>query len=636
MDKAQVSKNAQRYLLKGQIDLAIAEWGKLIAEKKDGNVYNIIGDLYLKKNNLKDAVESFKKAADIFREDGFTLKAIALYKKILNITPKDIDTILTLAELNKEKGLTAEAIDNMLLAADIYNAEGKIEKAIEIYQKALELAPYRINLKTKIIELYLKIGLSGEAVRQYVEIAEDYLSKGELEKAKGYFLNAVEIDKQNIPSIIGLSEIAERYGDMDEALVYLKNAISIAPDDSRVCLRYADLLIRNERLDEAEEILKRMAELYPSNTEVKRRLGDIYISKGMLEDAWECLRPVIDEYLAEKRWVDALGILEGFKDMGLIDVRQSLAYAYKGMDKRGEAITVLRVLADDYEREGRGEEAIKAYREILELSPDDEVAREGLERLERRPEVEVIEEGKVEALTPEEFDAKRSEAEFYARYGFKEQAIEIYENLLKSFPENEEIIEKMRLLRGETVPHEAPTETSVSEETTEKVVLQADRDSSLRDIIHEFKKGIEKEVGIDDAETHYNLGIGYKEMGLIDEAISEFMIASKDYRKTRQSMVMIALCHLDKGLYESAINVLNKVKTSMSRSDEGYLDVQYELANAYLKNKDYENALRVFNEIKMEDARFRDVEKKIELVQELIASTKREGVRGKRDRVSYL
>lgn len=637
MDKTQIAKNAQKYLMKGQIDLAIAEWEKFVAEKKDGNVYNIIGDLYLKKNSLKEAIDSFKKAANIFREDGFTLKAIALYKKILNITPKDIETILALAELNKEKGLTIEAIENLVLAADIYNSEGKIEKAIEIYQKALELAPYRINLKTKIIELYLKVGLSGEAVKQYVALAEDYLSKGDLEKAKGYFLNAVEIDKENIPSLIGLSEIAERYNDIDEAMVYLRNAISIAPDDSKVSLRYSELLIKNGRVDEAEGILKRMVELYPSNTEAKRLLGNIYLDKGVLEKAWDELRSVIDEYLLEKRWVDALDTLERFKDIDLIDVRQRLAHAYKGMGKKDKAITILKVLADDYEREGRGEEAIQSYRDILELSPDDETAREGLERLEKVPEVEVVKEGiEPEALTPEEFETKKAEAEFYARYGFKEQAIEIYENLLKSFPEDAGLIERLRLLKQGTKPEESPVEEPVPEETTEKVVLQADVDSSLRDIIHEFKKGIEKEVGIDDAETHYNLGIGYKEMGLIDEAISEFMVASKDHRKTRQSMVMIALCHLDKGLYESAINVLNKVKASMSASDDGYLDVQYELANAYLKNKNYENALKLFNEIKGQDTRFRDVEKKIELVQELIASSKKEGIRSKRDRVSYL
>ncbi len=649
MDKTAVAKTAQKYLSKGQIDLAITEWERFVIEKKDGNVYNIIGDLYLKKNATKEAAESFKKAAEIFKEDGFTLKAIALYKKILNISPRDVDSILALAELNREKGLTADAIENMIHAADIYSSEGRTEKAIETYQNALELAPYRINLKTKIIELYIKIGLYGEAVKQYLELAHDYLYKDDLEKAKGYFLNAIEIDRQNIPGLLGLSEIAEKNDDLDEAIVYLKNALNVAPDNNKVLLRYSELLIKKNMIDEAKEILIRMLKLYPFNTEAKRLLGNIYLNGDLQEKAWSELMPVIDEYLLERKWDDAMEILERFKGMDSVDVKQRLVRLYKGTDERDKAINILKELAKSYEEEGRDEDAIQSYREIIELNADDETARErlrGIEIKEEGPEIEVIKEEVVESkekigtLSPEEFETRKAEADFYAQYGFKEQAIKLYEALLSFSPENKEIIESLQALGQEAKPEEvAPIQEPVAEEKTkessEKVILTADRDSSLRDVILEFKKGIEKEVDVEDAETHYNLGIGYKEMGLIDDAIREFLIASKDHGKTRQCMVMIALCHLDKGLYESAINVLNKVKSSMSPSDEGYLDVQYELANAYLKNKDYENALKLFIEIQKQDVRFRDVTKKIELVEDLLSSQKGK-TRVKKDRVSYI
>jgi tetratricopeptide (TPR) repeat protein len=656
LDKSTVAKTAQKYLSKGQIDLAIVEWEKFLSEKKDGNVYNLVGDLYLKRNDRKGAIESFKKAAEIFRDDGFTLKAIALYKKILNISPKEVNVILELAELNREKGLTVDAIENMIQAADIYSSEGKTEKAIETYQKALEIAPQRVNLKTKIIELYLKTGLYGEAVKQYLEIANDYLSKGDLEKAKGYFLNAVEIDKQNIPALLGLSEIAERNNDLDEAIVYMKNALNIAPEDNNVSLRYSDLLIKKGKIKEAKDMLGKMLKLYPFNIEAKRLLGNIYLDEDKREKAWEELMPVVDEYILKKRWVDASKILERFKEMETVDVKKRLARLYKDTGERDKAIEIFKELARSYEEEGKDEEAIQFYREIIEMNPDDETARERLREAGAVEEVvEVIkEEGaeeepveEVETLSPDEFETRKAEAEFYAQYGFKEQAINLYEALLKFVPDNNEIKQKLQELRQMPTPEEAaPVEETpagraetvdqeIEEKSHEQVALTADKDSSLRDIIMEFKKGIEKEVDVEDAETHYNLGIGYKEMGLVDEAIREFLLASKDHTKTRQSMVMIALCHLDKGLYESAINVLNKVKSSMSPSDEGYLDVQYELANAYLKNNDHDNALRLFSEIKGQNAEFRDVSKKIELVESLIST--REGRPKKRkDRVSYI
>ena len=59
MDKVAITTAAQKFLAKGQIDMAIAEWEKLIGESNEGNVYNTIGDLYLKKNSKKEAGNGF-------------------------------------------------------------------------------------------------------------------------------------------------------------------------------------------------------------------------------------------------------------------------------------------------------------------------------------------------------------------------------------------------------------------------------------------------------------------------------------------------------------------------------------------------------------------------------------------------
>ena len=105
IDKNTVIKEAQKFAAKGQFDKAIAEWKKIVKETpNDANIFNTIGDLCLKKNSKAEAVDAYKKAADILTSDGFTSKAIALYKKVLNIDPKKIEAHLALADLNAEKG----------------------------------------------------------------------------------------------------------------------------------------------------------------------------------------------------------------------------------------------------------------------------------------------------------------------------------------------------------------------------------------------------------------------------------------------------------------------------------------------------------------------------------------------------
>lgn len=135
MDKTAVTKEAQKYIAKGEIDKAVAELQKILKEEQDANVYNAIGDLYLRKKEKEKAIEEFKKAANIFKEDGFYLKAIALYKKILNINSSDTATLLLLGELNTERGLTGNANENFSAAIDIFKKEGAEGKALDVYKK---------------------------------------------------------------------------------------------------------------------------------------------------------------------------------------------------------------------------------------------------------------------------------------------------------------------------------------------------------------------------------------------------------------------------------------------------------------------------------------------------------------------
>ena len=81
-DKTTIMKEAQKYLARGQIDRAIAEWEKLVNEAPEANTFNTIGDLYLRKGDKQSAVENFHGAARLFRTEGFSLKALALYKKV--------------------------------------------------------------------------------------------------------------------------------------------------------------------------------------------------------------------------------------------------------------------------------------------------------------------------------------------------------------------------------------------------------------------------------------------------------------------------------------------------------------------------------------------------------------------------
>ena len=157
-DKTAIIREAQKFLARGQIDKAIAEWEKLIKESPDANTYNTIGDLYLKKGDKTPAIDSFHKAARFFRDEGFSLKALALYKKILNIDTSNTSALYALGELSEEKGLTTDAIKYYLASADILSKEGKKDELLKAYDKILRLSPSNIPLRNKVAEIFKKKG----------------------------------------------------------------------------------------------------------------------------------------------------------------------------------------------------------------------------------------------------------------------------------------------------------------------------------------------------------------------------------------------------------------------------------------------------------------------------------------------
>ena len=116
-------------------------------------------------------------------------------------------------------------------------------------------------------------------------------------------------------------------------------------------------------------------------------------------------------------------------------------------------------------------------------------------------------------------------------------------------------------------------------------------DAGLADIFKEFKKGVDKQLGKEDYDTRYNLGIAYKEMGLVDEAIAEFQLAAKDENRILECSSMLGICFLEKGMPKLAIKWFEKGLAAPGRSDEEYQGLRYDLACALESAGDTDRAL---------------------------------------------
>jgi tetratricopeptide (TPR) repeat protein len=136
-------------------------------------------------------------------------------------------------------------------------------------------------------------------------------------------------------------------------------------------------------------------------------------------------------------------------------------------------------------------------------------------------------------------------------------------------------------------------------------------DSGLADIFKEFKKGVDKQLGKEDYDTRYNLGIAYKEMGLIDEAIAEFQLAAKDENRMLECSSMLGICFMEKGMPKLAVKWFDRGLKAPGRTEEEYAALRYDLAVAHEAAGEPDVALTLFTDLYGQDANFRDVAAKV-------------------------
>jgi tetratricopeptide (TPR) repeat protein len=136
-------------------------------------------------------------------------------------------------------------------------------------------------------------------------------------------------------------------------------------------------------------------------------------------------------------------------------------------------------------------------------------------------------------------------------------------------------------------------------------------DSGLAEIFKEFKAGVDRQLGKEDYDTRYNLGIAYKEMGLVDEAIAEFQLAAKDEARMLECSSMLGLCFMEKGMPKLAIKWFERGLNAPGRTDEEYLGLRYDLAVAHEAAGDVDAALGLYTDLYGQNANFRDVAEKI-------------------------
>jgi tetratricopeptide (TPR) repeat protein len=145
-------------------------------------------------------------------------------------------------------------------------------------------------------------------------------------------------------------------------------------------------------------------------------------------------------------------------------------------------------------------------------------------------------------------------------------------------------------------------------------------DAGLAEIFEEYKASAESDDdanGNGDYETHFNLGLAYKEMDLFEEALEEFQVAAgmvaPDDGTPRylQCCNLLGHCFMQKGVPQLAVKWFNKGFTTPTASEDERQALRYELAAAYEQLGDLPRAIDLFTEVYGINVSYRGVNERL-------------------------
>lgn len=254
------------------------------------------------------------------------------------------------------------------------------------------------------------------------------------------------------------------------------------------------------------------------------------------------------------------------------------------------------------------------------------------------PAVELLE---VPDLLAGPTDEQLRELDFFIEQGLREDAGRALARLAENFGEHPAVLARHALLKSRgweeaeraTAADVASASELFSEEeqffdlaaelerelAEDELVAEArgagrdeGEEESIEELFREFQRGVAEQLSDEDYDTHFNLGLAYREMGLLDEAIGEFQLAVKSPALYLEAVSMIAACYVDKGLYDEAAGWYAKGLETPELPAEVEVGLHYELGRALEAGGSTASALAHYAEVLARNPSFRDVVSRVE------------------------
>lgn len=270
-------------------------------------------------------------------------------------------------------------------------------------------------------------------------------------------------------------------------------------------------------------------------------------------------------------------------------------------------------LAQRISQKKGAKKAIKEYQRILEEDPTDFKTRIKLGDiyLRRGELVKAIEEyfqvgdyyigeeldlkaiaifKKILVMNPRMTEAYYKLADLYKKRGLLGEAKIQYQKILDLKPKEKKAQDELKQIDRKESRGSIKGKRIVEDRIRE-------RDPVWNAILQELQRQLSSQLRDDDHQTHYHLGVAFKEMDLLQKAIDEFKIAIKDPSLKFDGYLMMGICNRELGSYDEAIEYFRKGLMIKGLTKKQHEDIYYQLGLTFEEDGQTANALEAFNKV---------------------------------------
>jgi tetratricopeptide (TPR) repeat protein len=605
--------------------------------------YHRLAELNEKQGLIGNALAEYRTLVGYYEKSQMASEAIDVLQKMKELEPENLNVLVKIAEAYALNGMKDRAREEFDAVLESLTGKGDFAKIIKLCEMFHDFFPDDLMLLIRSADSLVNSGQADRGVQKLHSLSPELQSNPEVLRvlARGYDKLAQHADEAATYKLL----LEALPGDLDFQQAYVEACLKGHDfQEALNCLeQWKDAYFEQSRLIQLQGFYETLRTNLPQNDQVVQTLQAVYELSGDGDKLFDLMSGEAGDLAADdsKRLVRLAEPLRNVNN----DFEESVADELQVQDdEEPVAIEVVSEHADldvnqpAEEDSSWGENAAEedANAEVSLDFLEDAVQEEtpscsdALDKLEFELELdldieieELAPEAEIEELPGLNIAFELEEAEFYLQQGLLDDAVTVCQKILDFDPGNSSAEEKLTEILNQDTSAKISVETAQSDNELDR--MPALDEGAADDEKFDWEAPGEEvadlhqdDIDPEDAESHFNLGIAYKEMGLLGDAVKEFALAMQHHSRRFDALILKGVCLAEKGSIVEAEEVLSHGLSLSGLNSSERVSLNFELGLLKEAGGDLVAALNCFLDAAKVDHFYRDVGLKIKNLKETL------------------